>query len=219
MADPEAIVTNILKGQRSLPGERALLVAITGIDGSGKGYATERIAAALRTTAGLHVEAIHVDGWLRLPHERFDALHSAQHFYEHAIRFDDLFARLVFPLRDQRSVRLTADRAEETAGAFSPHLYAFDGVDVILLEGIFLLKRAFQDYYDQSYWIECSFETALERAIARAQEGLSPADTVRAYRMTYFPAQRIHLQRDRPKAAATLVVNNDPRLGEVRWST
>ena len=32
-------------------------------------------------------------------------------------------------------------------------------------------------------------------------------------RTIYFPAQEIHFQRDNPKAGATLIVNNDARLG------
>jgi hypothetical protein len=44
-------------------------------------------------------------------------------------------------------------------------------IDVPLLEGIYLLKRAFQRYYDVSIWIACSLETALQRALARGQEG------------------------------------------------
>ena len=77
----------------------------------------------------------------------------------------------------------------------------------------YLLKRAFQDYYDLSVWIDCTFETALERAIARGQEGLPAAATITAYRTIYFPAQEIHLDRDDPQGAATARLDNDPRLG------
>jgi len=61
-------------------------------------------------------------------------------------------------------------------------------------------------------WIKCSFATALERAVARAQEGLPPAATIAAYRRVYFPAQEIHFVRDDPEAAATVCINNDPAL-------
>ena len=64
-------------------------------------------------------------------------------------------------------------------------------------EGIFLLKRAFQKYYDWKLWIDCSFETALERALQRGhRKGLPPDGTVRAYRTIYFPAEEIHFRRD-----------------------
>ena len=77
-----------------------------------------------------------------------------------------------------------------------------------MLEGIYLLKRQFQGLYDLSFWIDCSFDTALERAVARAQEGLSREATIAVYRTIYFPAQEIHFQRDDPRAAADGVIDN-----------
>ncbi len=123
-----------------------------------------------------------------------------------------MFARLIVPLRDQRRARVEVDHVDETASTYRRVLYEYDDVDVILLEGIFLLKRAFRALYDAAYWIDCTFETALERAVARAQEGLSAEDTVRAYRTIYFPAQEIHFRRDSPRDVATAIVPNDPRL-------
>jgi hypothetical protein len=139
-------------------------------------------------------------------------LAGPEHFYLHAIRFEEMFAQLVLPLRDHGSWRIDTDYVEETATQYRRHTYQYQGIDIIVLEGIYLLKRAFQAYYDLSIWIECSFDTALERAIAQAQEGLPPAETVHAYRTIYFPAQEIHFQRDDPRSSATMILNNDPRL-------
>jgi uridine kinase len=185
------------------------LVAITGIDGCGKGYVTARVTGALRSK-GLRAAAINIDGWLNLPERRFDPANPAEHFYLHAIRFDEMFSQLVLPLRENRSIRCEADFAEETATDYRRHVYEFESVDVIVLEGIYLLKRAFQCNYDLSCWIDCSFDTALDRAVARAQEGLSAEETIRAYRTIYFPAQEIHFRRDHPQRAATLHLSNDP---------
>ena len=214
MVELEVVLRRIMDTRRSIDAKRGILTAVTGIDGCGKGYVTARIVDAIRAQ-GCRAAAVNVDGWLNLPHKRFDASHPAGHFYHHAIRFDEMFSQLVFPLRDRRSVRVEADYVEETAAEYRRHIYEFEAIDVIVLEGIYLLKTALQACYDVSVWIDCTFETALERAMARAQEGLSPEDTVRAYRTIYFPAQEIHFKRDNPRAAATLIVNNDVRLGPV----
>jgi uridine kinase len=208
MTELQVVIEQILATRASIPAQRSVLVAITGIDGCGKGYVAAQLLKQLMAQ-GIRAAITSVDGWLNLPQVRFDRSNPAQHFYLHSIRFDEMFSQLVLPLRDRRSLRLEADYAEETAAAYRRHIYGFEELDVILLEGIYLLKRPFQAYYDLSVWIECSFETALERAIARAQEGLTPEATVEAYRNIYFPAQEIHFQRDDPRSAATLVVNND----------
>lgn len=200
--------------QSHIRSERAMLVAITGIDGCGKGHVAARWRDRLQGH-GLRVALVGIDGWLNLPAKRFGGTDPAGHFYSHALRFDEMFPQLVLPLQAQRSIRLEADFTAETANAYRKETYEFHDVDVILLEGIYLLKRMFRTVYDASFWIECTFDTALERAIERGQEGLTPAQTTHAYRTIYFPAQEIHFRQDDPKNSATGIVINDPRLLEI----
>ena len=210
-----SVVDAILDARSTVPAHRSVLTAVSGIDAAGKGYFTERLVGALQAK-GVRAIAINVDAWLNI--ERFDAANPAQHYYHNAIRHDAMFAQLVFPLRDNRSLRIEMDYADETATEYRRQVYEYEDVDVIALEGIYLFKRAYQAYYDLSVWIECSFETALERAVSRGQEGLPPDETIRDYRNIYVPAQEIHFQRDNPKAEATLTFNNDSRLGPVNWA-
>lgn len=190
---------------------QSALIAITGIDGCGKGY----VAALWRDwlkAKGFHVALIGVDGWLNLPNKRFGGPDPAEHFYLHALRFDEMFTQLVLPLRQDRSVLVEADFVEETASQYLREVYEFQDVDVILLEGIYLLKRKFRHLYDASFWIDCTHDTALERAIARRQEGLTATQTTSAYHSIYFPAQEVHARLDDPKNSATAIVINDHRL-------
>ncbi len=217
--DSSDLASRIAGRRAALSESRAALVAISGIDASGKGWVASRLSAALESRR-LRVAVTGVDGWLNLPPKRFDPENPAEHFYLHAIRFEEMFERLILPLRDRRSIRLVADYTEETATAYRKHVYAWDDVDVILLEGIYLLRPEFLPRYDLAVWIDCTFETAIERAVARGQEGLPPAETIRAFRTIYLPAQEIHFARDGPKEAADFVVVNDPRLepGDVKVS-
>jgi uridine kinase len=211
MPNLQFVIGRILETRSNVPANRSALVAITGIDGSGKGYLTAKIASALQAQC-VRVAIINIDGWLNLPHIRFNKTNPAEHFYLHAIRFEDMFAQLITPLRNRGSLRIEMDYAEETATKYRKQICEFEDIDLILLEGIYLLKRPFHHYYDLAFWIDCSFETALERAITRAQEALSPEDTLKAYRSIYFPAQEIHFSRDNPQSAATAIINNDLRL-------
>jgi uridine kinase len=206
--DVRAVTDRLLKVRASVPRKRAALVAVSGIDGCGKGWLTRKIVDDLQAR-GVNAANINIDGWLNLPAKRFSDKNPAEHFYLHAIRFDEMFAQLVLPLRDARSIRVETDFAEETATTYRKQLYEFTDIDIIVLEGIYLLKQAFRPYYDLSIWIDCSFARALERALARGQEGLPPTDTIRAYETIYFPAQEIHFQRDNPQQAAEIIVDNN----------
>ncbi len=206
-----AVVEAILARRAGHPSTMALLVGLSGIDGSGKGYLARHLVTAL-TARGLKTAAVNVDGWLNLPAVRFDPVRPGENFYENALRLDELFGRLVLPLRAQRRARVTMDWVEETATASRPYTYDFEDLDVIVLEGAYLFKRAYRRHFDLAVWVDCSWETALERSVARAQEGLPPEETVRAYRTIFFPAEEIHFVRDDPRGAADLIVANDPLL-------
>ncbi len=210
----QTVVDEILVTRSLVSSDRSVLTAVSGIDAAGKGYFTERLVGALQDK-GVRAVAISVDAWLNI--DRFDTSDPPEHYYNNAIRFEEMFAETILPLRDRRSLRVEINYADETATEYRRRSYEFDDVDVIALEGIYLLKRVYQSYYDRMVWVECGFETVLERAVARGQEGLPPEETIRDYRDIYNPAQELHFQRDNPKGVATLIVNNDARLGPITW--
>jgi uridine kinase len=186
----------------------ARLVAVSGIDSSGKGYMAARIAERL-TQEGANVALIGIDGWLNLPPVRFGQENPGLHFCRHAFRFDQMFSDLVDPLARDGEIDLVMDFTEETAHEYRRQRYSFSDIDTVLLEGIFLFRRDLRFRYDLKVWIACSFETALRRAIVRSQEGLTPEDTTKAFQTIYFPAQEIHFSLDDPKSLADLVLIND----------
>lgn len=103
-------LTVAIKNKRNeVPAERALLVGISGIDASGKGYIADKTISGL---SGLNVALINADGWLNLPDVRFGPADPAENFYKNALRLDEMFERLVLPLKTNRSVDLTMDFAE-----------------------------------------------------------------------------------------------------------
>jgi uridine kinase len=204
----DEVVREILERRAAVPNTRALLVGVSGVDGCGKGYLATQLEARLAQHV-VTAAVVNVDGWLNLPEKRFDSNAPAENFYENAIRFDEFFSQLAIPLRDRRSVYLIADFVEETASHYRKHTYDFRDVSVILVEGIFLFKPQYRKHFDLTIWIDCSFPTALARAIARSQEGLSAANTIAAYETIYFPAQRIHLAQDEPREHADLIFENE----------
>jgi uridine kinase len=204
----ESTVESIVERRKNGDRRQSLVVGVSGIDASGKGYITQQIIERL-LACRLRTVPLHGDEWLNLPHQRFSRVRPAHHFYEHALRLDDMFQELVLPLKRQRSHRGIMHVVEETATAYREEEFAFEDVDIILVECIFLFKRRVRPHIDLALWIDCSFETALKRAIRRGQEGLSEAETIRAYETIYFPAQRVHFRKDRPRETADFILFND----------
>ena len=203
-----SLVAGIVEVRNRALATRALLVGVSGIDGSGKGFVSVKLADALRAKS-LNVALISADDWLNLPDVCMNRDSYAEHFYEHAIRFDEMFERLIVPLRQNREINIAADCADAKATSYRKHRYDFRKIDIVLLEGIFLFKPAYRHHFDLMIWINCSFNAALERAIERGQEGLPPAETIKAFETIYFPAQHIHFERDNPRDAADIIFIND----------
>jgi uridine kinase len=78
-------VAAIAARRAEVPADRALLVGISGIDASGKGFITEKIAKRLQEL-GWCVATINADDWLNLPEVCLSQHKPAEHFYEHALR-------------------------------------------------------------------------------------------------------------------------------------
>ncbi len=139
MLEDAPVISAIIEKRKALSPQRALLVGISGIDAAGKGFVTARIGELLQKRS-VKSAVINADGWLNLPHVRFHRQDPAKLFYENAIRFDEMFERVILPLRATRNVSVESDFAEETATTFHKHRYEFRNIDIVLLEGIFLFK-------------------------------------------------------------------------------
>lgn len=203
-----SILKEIRIKRNLIPANKSFLLAISGIDSSGKGTIAIKLKNLIET-AGLSTAYINIDKWLNLPDLRFNKTDPANHFYKHAIRFDDMFSNLVIPLRESRSIFLETLVTREPENDQFMMTYDFKEIDIIILEGIFLFKKSLLINYNFKVWIDCSFEIALQRAILRGQEGLSKEETIEAYNTIYFPAQHIHLHSDNPSASADFVFNNN----------
>ena len=185
------------------------IVGISGIDGSGKGYIGQQLQSSLEYM-GLSCVLIGIDGWLQPPSRRFSKQGSGQHFYQSGFRFDEMKTQLYEPLRKTGSIDFIAKHSAPTGVEDMVDFhYLISNPDVIIFEGIFLFQDRFD--FDYTVWIECSYETALERALKRNQEGLSEAQIKHDYRNIYFAAQDIHIKTDNPRGRCDFIYLNDDR--------
>lgn len=188
--------------------EAPMLVAISGIDASGKGYIGARFADSIHN-AGYKVALLGIDPWQNLPHVRISQENPGEHFYHNAVRQTEMFEKLVLPLKERGSITLCAQVVEHTSEQFWLRDYRYQDIDIILLEGIFLFQSQWMPHYDCSVWIQCSEQLALQRALKRNQEGLESSELIAEYHSIYFPAQKYHQQKDNPQQLADFLLINE----------
>jgi uridine kinase len=186
----------------------AFTVAISGIDASGKGYITNLLEQEL-TGRGYKVANINIDPWQNSLAIRLRKENAAENVYENIFRWKDFFAQLIFPLQKNRSIYLITKGIRSDADVYYPVIYDYKNIDILLIEGILLLKKQYNTYYDYRIWIDCSFETGLQRAIKRNAEKLDAEKLVLDYQYYYYAAQRFHFERDDPEKQADQIFDND----------
>src|SRR5689334_9636800 len=109
-----SVITATIAARARVPKGRALLVGISGIDGSGKGFVSAKLADALRSQS-INIALIAADDWLNLPAVCIDLKNPGEHFYKHALRLDEMFEHLVLPLCRLRKIDVVADCGDARA--------------------------------------------------------------------------------------------------------
>ena len=183
-------------------------VAISGIDASGKGYITNKLQEVLETT-GYKVANINIDPWQHPIPVRLQEKNAAENVYENIFRWDDFFEQLIFPLQQNKNIHLQTTGIRSDRDIYYSLIYQHTNIDILLIEGILIFKKKYLSYYNYKIWIDCSFETGLQRAIKRNAENLDEERLIHDYHTFYYPAQRLHFEKDNPQLAADLIFNND----------
>ena len=207
------LTDNVIQKLQKHNADHLFTVAISGIDASGKGFITKQLEEELKNR-GYAAANINIDPWQEPIPVRLKKEYAAENVYENIFRWDEFFKQLIFPLQEKKSIYLETQGIRTDADIYYPLTYDYQNLDVLLVEGILLFKRKYLSRYDLKIWVDCSFETGLQRAIMRNVENLDTEKLIDDYNTYYYPAQKIHLNRDNPLEAADIIFENNNSKNE-----
>lgn len=178
---------------------KAKIVAISGIEGGGKRALAESVAEELRAD-GLTVAIVHTDDWEACDSIRFNVMNSPQEYYLNAYRLDDMVEELVLPLKLFGSVQTSTT----LKNVIQPRTidYDLEKIDVILIEGVYLLQGAYLDLYDYSIWVKSDFDAAFARLSGQINIEQSQEALVNLFQGLIKPAAEYHICTDDPQGNA-----------------
>jgi uridine kinase len=188
--------------------KKAFTVAVSGIDASGKGYTTKLLQEELERL-GYKVANINIDPWQNPIPIRLQKGNSAENFYNNVFRWKEVFPELLIPLKNDRGINLKATLIKSHADEYYNYDYHYENIDFLLIDAILLFQEQFLSFYDYKIWIDCSFETGLQRAIARNVEKLDEERLIHDYNTFYYPAQCYHFKKDNPIDSSDIIYHND----------
>ena len=183
---------------------RTTIVGISGIDCAGKSTLARRLADELRA-AGEDVVLIGGDDFNRPRSER--SISPAEE-PDYGFEYGELIRELLVPARAGRRVEARLRVKDWGREAWDERDFVVEPGAIVVLEGVFLFTREVVPLLDLKVWLEIGFDAALDRALVRDADAMGGPDGVRErYATRYFPGQRLHLERDRPKDRADVVVS------------
>ena len=196
--------------QRQLEEKGSLIVALEGKGCSGKTMVSRLLADALKDL-GHNTSIMPIDNFCRPKIERYRAdCPEGEQVYRQNFDYD-LFDTLVAQAATSRSLyfehaHLVAmtDRYEGQA------TYSLSPGGVLIVEGLFVLRRKLTNFYDLALFIELSDHEQLQRARHRdLSRGNTPEDIEFKYKHRYQPSYNLFMAEHLPEKACDILVGQD----------
>lgn len=192
-----------------------VILAVDGIDGSGKTVFADGLAEAFAED-GTAVFRASIDDFHRPRAERYArGRTSALGFYADSYDYSTFRRVLIDPFRDgaQTSAttgfQLTAFDLDRDAPTLSGWVTA-PADAVLIVDGVFLNRRELRGIWHWSVWLEVPFAIAYARMALR--DGCSPNPDAPS-NARYRQGQELYLREAQPSVAASAIVeNSDPAL-------
>lgn len=180
------------------------LVAVDGIDGSGKTSLAAKLAEEIKHRP---VVVIHADDFLNpSPVRHARGRTSPEGFWEDSYNYAALREYVLKPLsRDGDGLYRPASYHASTDRTVTPEPVQAPPQAVVLLEGMFLHRDELVGYWDASIFLDVPFtESAARMAIRNGSISDPDHPTMRRY----VDGQRLYFEAARPWERATIVVDN-----------
>ena len=186
-------------------GQERMIVAVDGVDGSGKTTFADELAVVLKTT-GQSVIRASVDGFHHPRGVRYlRGKDSPEGYFFDSYDYDIFKRDLLLPFRSGAGIVQTArfdhrNNREVTSAFAEP-----DTRSVLVIDGIFLHRDELADCWDLSIFLDVPFAVSYARMAAR--DGSNP-DPHAPENHRYLEGQRLYLQRCNPGDRAMILIDN-----------
>lgn len=212
------VVDRVARALLDRDASRPVRVAIDGITAAGKTTFADELASVVavhgRPTARISMDGFHQPRAIRYRQGR----ESAAGYYEDAYDFASLRRCVLDSLGSagDRSYRTAVRDLESDLEVVAPATNAPAEL-VVIVDGSFLQRGELTGGWDVVIYLDCSFEAARARGVARDSRQLGSSETAeRLFEIRYHAAQRRYLSEWSPAARADIVIDNDdPRRPKI----
>jgi len=188
--------------------KKPLLIAINGIEGSGKTTFAKQLVAFLNAE---HYQTIHVsiDGYHNTKTIRYQqGSNSAKGYYEDSYN-EQAFVDNVLKSSQEAQPKYTKaihDIEMEQEVFFEPE--NLHNNTILITDGAYVFKKIYEQYWDLKIYLKTDFETARIRGAKRDAVRLgSFENAVEKFKKRYHAASKMYIQENNPEVLADICID------------
>jgi uridine kinase len=183
---------------------RPFIVGVDGLGGSGKTTLARNLKHELML-ADCEAAVLHMDDYIVEKSERYGT--GNEEWYEYyALQWDiELLRQELFQKLYHNWDSITLPFYESTTDSVVPKSIHFDRVRVVLIEGVFLQRKEWRDFFDFMIFIDCPHEVRSDRVIERDIYLGDEQARVEKYQRRYWLAEEHYLLHENPAGEADYI--------------
>ncbi|MGO5013739.1 kinase [Niallia sp. Sow4_A1] len=188
-----AIVENMLptaKGKR-------VVVGVDGLSRSGKTTMVKKLEASL-LERGLSVKVLHIDDYIVERNRRYHTGYEEWYEYYH-LQWDvqALQEKLFKKLKNATEIQLPTYNSQSDTQQIE--IISLLHTDLIIMEGVFLQRIEWRDFFDFILYLDCPKEIRFSRERKETQLNLDK------FKNRYWKAEDYYIEKECPKKRANIV--------------
>ncbi|MGE7919566.1 kinase [Viridibacillus sp. NPDC093762] len=189
--------------------KRPLIVAIDGLSGAGKTTLVKKIEQELSNNNS-SVVIIHIDDHIEKKHKRYETGHEEWYEYYY-LQWDIkmLTTSLFEGLRNNKK-NITLPFYDKSSDSISAKQTTVAVNSIILIEGIFLQRKEWREFYDYTIFLDCPRELRYERVLNRDSYIGDKQAILLKYKRRYWLGEEHYLNTENPIKNADIVIGTDP---------
>lgn len=185
---------------------RPFIVAIDGLSGAGKTTLTKEIKRELNNQ-NVEVSIFHIDDHIVESSERYKTGYEEWYEYYYLQWDIELLKKRLFEKlhNDFNNIRLPFYNNSADRNVMKQ--ISVESDCIVLIEGIFLQRKEWKEFFDLTIFIECPSELRYDRALNRDLYIGDYQERLAKYKRRYWPGEDHYLTTENPVVNADIVFN------------
>ena len=196
----ENILNEIKKRKQK---NRAFVLGINGIDGSGKTEFAKNFKKFLLSQK-INAQIIHIDDFCNSKSIRHSGNDQVYNCFYKTFKIDYIVKNLLIPIQENSDFTTDLTLLDLDTDKYEiKKKYTCDKRTIIIFEGVYLFRKEFISYIDYKIFLDISLNECIKRVKSRDGK-----DIIKKLNKKYLPAQCKYMKEFLPLEIADMIVNN-----------